>query len=154
VASLMLPPLVYRPPILSGLTYTGWPRAIVGLPTSLPMTRGPFLASAPRTTPPLAQRLSMPTAAYRPVVPGGGSWSGMTRVGEEAAIGVGPALGVPEAVADRIVGTSSTAVGGYVIHNGLHNMTHSAPGPTYQYPKYDLRSRLEPHPSPRPLQSR
>jgi uncharacterized protein with GYD domain len=42
------------------------------------------------------------------------------------------------------------AAGGYVIKNVWHNMTHPAPGPTYQFPQYALRVRLK-RPSPPPL---
>jgi uncharacterized protein with GYD domain len=39
------------------------------------------------------------------------------------------------------------AARGCVIKNVWHNMTHPAPGPTYQFPQYALRVRLE-RPSP------
>lgn len=42
------------------------------------------------------------------------------------------------------------AAGGYVFEKVRHNMTHPAPGPTYQFPQYALRGRLE-RPSPPPV---
>lgn len=145
--SLMLPPPVYRPPVLSGLTYTGLPRVFSGLPAPLPVARGPFPVFTP--APPTAQRLPVPMPAYRPVVSGGGFWSGLAKVGVGAAIVTGLAAGAPEAIAARIAYSAGTAAGGYVIKNVWHNMTHPAPGPAYQFPKYDLHGRLEP-PSPPP----
>jgi uncharacterized protein with GYD domain len=54
--------------------------------------------------------------------------------------------------ARRAYGTAEpdTAAGGYVIKNVWHNMTHPAPGPTYQFPQYALRVRLK-RPSPPPV---
>jgi hypothetical protein len=154
VPSLLLPPPTYRPPVLSGLTYTGLPRAFSSLPTSLPPARGPFPVFTPalRIAPPLVPRLPM-SPAYQQVVSGGGFWSGLAKVTAGAAIAAGLAFGAPEAAAGSIAYAAGTAAAGYVAKNVWHNMNHPAPGPAFPFPKYDLHGRLEPPPPP-PLRPR
>jgi hypothetical protein len=155
VPGFALPAPAYRPPVLSGLTYTGLPRAFSSLPAPLPTARGPFpvFPAAPRTIPaPFVPRPPVPlsplpsASAYQSVVSGGGFWSGLAKVTAGTAIATGLMLGGPEAVAGKIAWSAGISAGGYVASHVWHNMTHPPPGPAYPIPQLDMHGHLEPPP--------